>query len=345
MASARHFLARWETGLVALTLLIVVVAQLDGGELMGSYNLQTTALNNVVFLCLAFGAAPVIMTGDIDISIVGTLSLTAALVAELWQQGVEIWLAAAVGVAVAVVCGLVNGVIVVLLDLPSLAVTLGTMGAFTGVSFLILGGNAITNFPSSLITFGSSNLSGTPVPICVVVLAGLGAVLTYVVHGTKFGRSLFAIGGSRRAALFSGIAVNQVRITAFAISGLFAGLAAIFYLGNYDTAQAGIAADQLLPAITAVILGGVSAYGGTGTVPGVAIAAVLLALLQSALGLHGFSGEGQTIAVGVLLIVAIGGGSLIQSVSDARRKWGLAAPSPATAAVADGAGTGPSRKE
>jgi rhamnose transport system permease protein len=344
MTSARHLLARWEVGLVALILVIIVVAQLDGGELMGSYNLETTALNNVVLLCLAFGAAPVIMTGDIDISIVGTLSLTAAFTADLWQHGTEIWVAAALGVVVSVVCGLVNGLIVVLLDLPSLAVTLGTMGAYTGVSFLILGGNAITDFPSSLVTFGSANISGTPIPISVVVLAGFGAVLTYVVHGTKFGRSLFAIGGSRRAALYSGIAVDQVRITAFAISGLFAGLAAVFYLGNYDTAQGGIASDQLLPAITAVILGGVSAYGGSGTIPGVAIAAVLLALLQSALGLHGLSGEGQTIAVGVLLIVAIGGGSLLRSVTARRQRWAAGSRPPPAMAMADGVDIGATRR-
>jgi rhamnose transport system permease protein len=341
MASARHLLGRWEVGLVAITIVIVVIAQLDGGGLISSYNLQTTSLNNVVLLCLAFGAAPVIMTGDIDISIVGTLSLVGAFTASLWaHDGVGIWVAAILGLLLATICGVVNGLLVVLLDLPSLAVTLGTMGAYTGVSFLILKGSAIIEFPSSLVTLGSSNVTGTPVPIGVVVLVALFAVLTYVVHGTQFGRSLFAIGGNRRAALFAGIAVNQVRITAFAISGLFAGLAAIFYLGDYDTAQAGIASDQLLPAITAVILGGVSAYGGTGTIPGVAIAGVLLALLQAALGLHGFSGEGQTIAVGILLVFAVGGGSLIRS-GTFRRLWPVKASRSSSAnAVIDAASTG-----
>ena len=341
MANLRHLLSRWEVGLVAITIVIVVVAQLDGGGLISSYNLQTTSLNNVVLLCLAIGAAPVIMTGDIDISIVGTLSLVGAFTASLWaHDGVGIWVACALGLVLATICGVVNGLLVVLLDLPSLAVTLGTMGAYTGVSFLILKGSAIIEFPSSLVTLGSANVTGTPIPIGVVVLVGLFAVLTYVVHGTQFGRSLFAIGGNRRAALFAGIAVNQVRITAFAISGLFAGLAAVFYLGDYDTAQAGIASDQLLPAITAVILGGVSAYGGTGTIPGVAIAGVLLALLQAALGLHGFSGEGQTIAVGVLLVFAVGGGSLIRS-GTFRRLWpGKAPGSSSASAVIDAASTG-----
>jgi rhamnose transport system permease protein len=147
----------------------------------------------------------------------------------------------------------------------------------------------------------------------------------YLVHFTTWGKSLFAVGGSRRAALFSGIAVNRVRITTFVISGFLAGLAGLLFLGNYETAQAGMGASELLPAITAVILGGVSAYGGTGTIPGVVLAAILLALLQSALGLHGFSGEGQTMAIGFLLIVAIGLPPIARSVREwwRRRQGGL----------------------
>ena len=106
---------------------------------------------------------------------------------------------------------------------------------------------------------------------------------------------------------------------AFVIAGVFAALAGVFYLGNYDSVQANIASDQLLPAITAVILGGVSAYGGTGTIPGVALAVILLSLLQSALGLAGVSGQAQTIAVGALLIFAIGAGAAIQALPGLRR--------------------------
>jgi rhamnose transport system permease protein len=320
MTNARRIFARWEVGLVALALVVVLTGDLTNGALLSSYNLQTTALNSIVLLCLALGLAPVIMASDIDLSVVGTLSLAGVFMARLWSGGIDIWVAAGLGLLVGLACGLVNGLIVVLLDLPALAVTLGTLGAYTGVSFLILKGNAIINFPSALVTLGSSNITGTPVPISLVVVIGLGMVLTYIIHGTRFGKSLFAVGGSRRAALFSGIAVNQVRIMAFVVSGLFAGIAAVFYLGNYDTAQAGMASDQLLPAVTAVILGGVSAYGGTGTVPGVAVAAALLALLQSALGLHGLSGEGQTIAVGVLLVIAMGAGSFLRSVSGLRSR-------------------------
>lgn len=306
MSMLRSIVVRWETGLVLLIVVVMVVGQIADGDLLSVFNLQTTALNSVVLLCLALGLAPVIMTSDIDLSVVGTLALVGVIIGDLTAHGTNTWLAVAFGLAVALVCGLINGLLVVLFDLPALAVTLGTLGAYTGVSFLILKGLAISTFPSVIVSIGSSNLTGTQVPFAVVLLLIFAVIMSYILHGTVFGKSVFAIGGSRKAALFSGIAVNRVRILTFVISGLMAGIAGLLFLGNYQTAQAGMGASELLPAVTAVILGGVSAYGGTGTIPGVVLAAALLALLQSALGLHNFSGEGQTMAVGVLLIIAIG---------------------------------------
>jgi rhamnose transport system permease protein len=320
VARVGRLFLRWEVGLIALIVLVAVVGQAYDGDLISSFDLQTTALNSVVLLCLALGVAPVIMTSDIDLSVVGTLALSGVVMGDLMAHGVATVLAVAIGLALSLVCGLVNGLLVVLFDLPALAVTLGTMGAYTGVSFLILGGLAITTFPSSVVSLGSSNITGTQIPVAVVVLLVIAAIMTYLVHFTVWGRSLFAVGGSRKAALYSGIAVNRVRITTFVISGLLAGVAGLLFLGNYQTAQAGMGASELLPAITAVILGGVSAYGGSGTIPGVVLAAILLALLQAALGLHGFSGEGQTMAIGFLLIVAIGAPPLSRTVREAWRR-------------------------
>jgi rhamnose transport system permease protein len=320
MPNARRYLVNWEAGLIVLIIVVLIGGQAIDHDLISSFNLQTTALNNVVLLCLAFGLTPVIMTSDIDLSVVGTLALTGVVMGDLFAHGMNTWLAVAIGLVIALLCGLINGVLVVLFDLPALAVTLGTMGAYTGVSFLILKGLAITTFPNVIVSIGSSNITGTQIPFAVGVLAVIGVVMTYLLHFTAFGRSVFAIGGNRKAALYSGISVNRIRITTFVISGFLAGVAGLLFLGNYQTAQAGMGASELLPAVTAVILGGVSAYGGTGTVPGVALAAILLALLQSALGLHGLSGEGQTMAIGILLIIAIGTPSLARLVQDWKRR-------------------------
>jgi len=320
MNRLRHAVVRWESGLVLLIILVMVLGQWADGDLLSSFSLQTTALNSVVLLCLALGLAPVIMTSDIDLSVVGTLALVGVVIGDLTAHGTNTWLAIGIGLAISLVCGLINGLLVVLFDLPALAVTLGTMGAYTGVSFLILKGLAISTFPSVIVSMGSSNVTGTQIPFAVVLLIVFAAILSFILHGTVFGKSVFAIGGSRKAALFSGIAVNRVRITTFVISGLMAGIAGLLFLGNYQTAQAGMGASELLPAVTAVILGGVSAYGGTGSIPGVVLAAALLALLQSALGLHNFSGEGQTMAIGFLLIIAIGLPPLSQKYKDWKRR-------------------------
>ncbi len=312
-------LKRWESGLLVLIAIVVIVGEAISSNLLSTYNLQTIAINNTVLALLALGVAPVIIAGDIDISIAAMLALCGVFMAKLWVDGMDIWIAALLAVALGGVLGLINGMFVVLLELPSLAITLGTLGAYTGVAFLIIGGAAITNFPLGLVRLGSGTIGHSQFEISTAVVVGLLLMLTFVVHATSFGRGLFAVGAGRQAALFSGIAVTRTRLIAFVISGLFAALAAVFYLGNYDTAQATIANDQLLPAITAVILGGVSAYGGTGTIPGVALAVILLALLESALGLAGVSGQAQTIAVGVLLILAIGARTLIQAVSNLRR--------------------------
>ncbi|MDH2903754.1 MAG: ABC transporter permease [Actinomycetota bacterium] len=320
MNNLRKLLVRWELGLVVLIVIVMVVGQIADGDLLSSFNLQTTALNSVILLCLALGLAPVIMTGDIDLSVVGTLALVGVIIGDMTAHGVNTWLAIGIGLAISLLCGLINGLLVVLFDLPALAVTLGTSGAYTGVSFLILKGLAISTFPSVIVSIGSSNLTGTQIPFAVVLLLVFAVIMTFLLHGTVFGKAVFAIGGSRKAALFSGIAVNRVRILTFVISGLMAGIAGLLFLGNYQTAQAGMGASELLPAVTAVILGGVSAYGGTGTIPGVVLAAALLALLQSALGLHNFSGEGQTMAVGFLLIIAIGLPPISHKYQDWKRR-------------------------
>ncbi len=312
-------LRRWESGLIALLAVVTVVGGITHPALLGIYNLQTMALNNADLALLAIGVAPVIITADIDISIASMLALCGVLMAKLWTDGMDIWLAIAVAIALGAVLGLINGLFVVLLELPALAVTLGTMGAYTGAAFLILGGQAIINLPQSLVTLGSGNIGGTQIPISLVVVLALAAVLAFVIHLTSYGRSLFAVGANKQAALFSGIPVVRVRLLAFVIAGVFSALAAVLYVGNYDTAQATIASDQLLPAITAVILGGVSAYGGTGTIPGVVLAVVLLAVLQAALGLAGLSGQAQTIAVGAILIIAIGAGAGINAFTGLRR--------------------------
>jgi rhamnose transport system permease protein len=304
---------RWETGLCLLIVLVTVGSTFASSDFLTSFNLVTMALSATVLGFLALGVAPVIMAGDIDISIASTLALCGVVLAECWQHGMNIWAASLIAVGLGVILGLINGLLTVLLELPSLAITLGTLGAYSGIAFLILQGQAITGFPDGLVTLGQGELFGSQFPISTGAVLVAALIMTIVIHGTTFGKAVFAIGGSRQAALYSGIAVTRTRVLLFAISGGVSGLASIFYLGNFDTARADMASDQVLPAVTVAILGGVSAYGGKGTIPGVVLALVLLSVLEAGLGVLGLSGQEQTISIGLLLIIAIGSGNMINS--------------------------------
>lgn len=304
---------RWEVGLCLLIVLVTAASTLLSSDFLTPFNLQTMALSATVLGFLALGVAPVIMAGDIDISIASTLALCGVVMAVLWQQGLNIWVASLIAIVLGMILGIINGLLIVLLELPSLAITLGTLGAYAGIAFLILQGKAITGFPDALINLGQGGLFSSQFPIATAAVLLAAAIMTVVIHGTTFGKAVFAIGGSRQAALYSGIAVTRTRIVLFAISGGVSGLASIFYLGNFDTARADMASDQVLPAVTVAILGGVSAYGGTGTIPGVFLALVLISVLEAGLGVLGMSGQEQTISIGILLIVAIGSGNIIGS--------------------------------
>ena len=191
-------LGRWETGLLVLLAIVVVVGQEISSNLLSIYNLQTIALNNTVLACLALGVAPVIIAADIDISIASMLALCGVFMAKLWTGGMDIWLAALCALGLGGVLGLINGLFVVLLELPALAVTLGTMGAYTGIAFLILKGAAITNFPLGLVKLGSATIGGTQIETSTAVVLGLVLALTFLVHFTSYGRALFAVGAAGR---------------------------------------------------------------------------------------------------------------------------------------------------
>ncbi len=296
---------RWEIGLLGLAVALFILMSLLSSDFDSAFTLQSLVLNATVIGFLALGETAVIMTADIDISVASTAALSGVVVGVLWSHGMNIWPASAIGLAVGAVLGLINGLAVVLMDLPALAVTLGTMGAYTGIAFLILGGSAISNFPTSFVNLGSGLFAGTQIPTAGLVLLVVAVALGFLIHRTNFGRSLTAIGANRQAARFSGLAVVRTRIGAFMLSGFMAAVAAVFYLAYFNSINAGSATSDLLPAITVVLLGGVSAYGGTGTVPGVVIALAVVGVLESGLGVLGVSGEEEAIAVGGVLILTV----------------------------------------
>jgi len=215
----------------------------------------------------------------------------------------------------------VNGILIAILNLPSLAVTLGTLAAYRGLAYVILGGNARSGFPTSFTNIGGGYIHNE-LPYALLVLIATAIVLGVVLHGTRFGRYLYTIGANREASRFSGVPDTRVRVSIFVLSGLMAGVAGIVYLGYFGSVQADAASgSELITVVTAVVLGGVDIFGGAGTMVGVFLALILVAELRNGMQLANVGGAAQDIVVGGLLLGAILAGNIVRAAQERGLPW------------------------
>jgi len=317
MSSAAHLsgrlVLRWEVLLVVAIVAIGAWSTRRSDVFLTRLNLLDLATPYVFIGLMAFGLALVVIAGEIDISVASTLAVSVVSFAQILQAGVNVWLALLAGLGVATALGCVNGLLVGVLDLPSLAVTLGTLAAYRGLAFVIGGSEAATSFPLSYTKLGGGYIR-TELPIALLVLTGFAVVLGVVLHATRLGRYLYAIGSSREAARFSGIPVARVRLLVFGLSGFMAGVAGVVYVGYFGSARADSADGALLDVVTVVVLGGVDIFGGSGSMLGVFLALILVAVLRNGMQLANLGGDTQNIAIGALLLAAILAGNLARAV-------------------------------
>lgn len=253
---------------------------------------------------MALGSAFVIFGGDIDLSCGAMASFVGIVMAELWKQGLDIWLAAALALAIAALIGLIQGLIIALFRLESLLVTLATQFILGSLATAIGGGYPPYGFPHS---FGSLAGTGTlgPIPLQIFWFAGLGWISFLLIHRTAFGRSLILLGHSREAARYAGVSVSWTRVRAFVLCALFSGLAGVLIAGTYNSVRDDLGDALLLPAITTVVLGGVDIFGGRGHLAGVVFSAFVLGFLYQGLLIEGASQLTANMVGGVVLVVAL----------------------------------------
>lgn len=311
----RRLIVRWEALLVVAIVAVGVWSTTLSPFFLTRINLLDLVTPYVFIGLLAFGLTFVVIAGEIDISVTSTLAVSVVSFAQLLDNGVNVWIAAVAGLAVATALGLVNGLLVALLDLPSLAITLGTLAAYQGLAFVILSGEGVAEFPQGYLNIGGGYI-GRDLPVALIVLIVAAIVLGVVLHATRFGRYLFAIGNNREAARLSGVPALRTRVTVFALAGLMAGVAGVAYVGFFGSARADAAQGSLLDVVTAVVLGGVNIFGGSGSMLGVFLALVLVAVLRNGMQLANLGGDTQNIVVGVLLLVSIIAGNLVAAAQD-----------------------------
>jgi rhamnose transport system permease protein len=320
-ARARAALGSWEALLVGLLLVTMVVGQALSSEFLTTDSFTTGSLDFSEVALMALPLTLVIVAAEIDLSVASVLALSSALMASLWNSGLPLELIFVICLAAGALCGAFNGVLVTRLGLPSLAVTIGTLALFRGLAFVVVGDESVTDFPADYTDLAFGNFAGTFIPNTMVLFALLAVAFGVLLHATPFGRSVYAIGANEEAARFSGLSVRRIKLTLFVLSGTVAALAGIVISLRNSTAAANVGQGFELTAITAVLLGGVSIFGGRGTIVGVILALVLLGGIQKALTLsESISSYWIQIVTGALLVGSVLGPNIARRIGEARRR-------------------------
>jgi rhamnose transport system permease protein len=296
---------RWET-----FLLLILLGTLVAGSEVSRYfattsNISIALASMVPIAIVALPMTLIIITGEIDISVGSMIGLCAASMAVCMEQGLPVEAAMVIGIVVGTLAGALNGLIVVYGGLPSLVVTIGTLALYRGIAQIILKERGVSAFPDWYQEIGFGTIGSTPIPWSTVLFALLFAGFAVFLHRTHWGRSLYAVGNNREAAHYSGIDVKRTMLGIFMASGVMSALAAIVLTAYLASARSDTAIGLELPVITAVVLGGVNIFGGSGTMGGVLIALLVLAFIQNALGLAGMTPEEQKIITGAVLIFTL----------------------------------------
>ncbi|MET0136402.1 MAG: ABC transporter permease [Kibdelosporangium sp.] len=314
----------WDAAIIVVAVLALVVASVAVERFASERNFGFLVLDLLPIALIALPMTFIVITGEIDLSVASTLGLTSAAMGSLWDSGLSIEMIIPVCVLLGAVLGAVNGVFVTVFKLPSLAVTIGTLALFRGLALVVLGDGAVADFPAAFTSWVTG--SGINVLILLIVLA---AMFTVVLHATPIGRAVFAAGANDQAARFSGVRVDRLKFWLFVVSGAVAGLAGVLWTLRYSSARADNGLGLELAVVAAVLLGGVSIFGGKGTMPGVLAGVLLLATLQNALRLLDVTNEALNIVTGALLIVSVLLPNISRSIrTAAQRRRRRAVPNP-----------------
>lgn len=268
-------------------------------------NLFNIALQSSINALLAFGMTFVILTAGIDLSVGSLLALSGAIAAGLMVTAGVPWpLAALCGLAAGTLLGAANGLAVTVFRIPPFIATLGMLSIGRGLTQLYTGGRPFTGLDPNFNALGQGELGPVPIPVVIVVLS---VVLGWIVlRFTAFGRQIYAIGSNPEAARLSGIPVRAILVAVYAISGLFAGLAGLVTTARLSSAQPTAGLGFELDAIAAVVVGGMSLSGGSGSIVRTLIGALLIGVLNNGLNLLNVDPFVQPVVKGLVILVAVG---------------------------------------
>jgi ribose/xylose/arabinose/galactoside ABC-type transport system permease subunit len=326
----KAILLRHETILLFVVLLEWLYFNSVGPRFGSVDNTFDIVRHSVEIGLLALAMTPIILTGGIDLSVGSLLGLCAILFGKLWRDaGLPLPIAAACTFGIGALAGGLNASLITWLRLPPLIVTLGTFSLFRGLAEAIThGADTFTDFPAAFLHLGQERLLGLPTQAWLFI--AMAVVVWLLVHRTTFGRSFRAIGFAPEGARYAGIPVERRLAMVYVLAGVTAALAAIIYTARLGQAKADAGTGYELFAITAVVLGGTSIFGGTGTVTGTLLGVAAIAVLNNGLVHARQPREVAGMLTGALLILALSSSVLSKMISSwrVRRQTGAASTQP-----------------
>jgi ribose transport system permease protein len=292
------------TGVIGAFLLIFIASCFISPNFLTGYNLTIMARDLAFIGIVAIAQGLLLLLGDIDVSIGAIAGLCAVVSAKLLvDYSMNPVLAMAIGLGAGALLGCINGILITAFNLNSLVLTIGTQTAFTGLNLLVTRGRTITGLSENVTFLGAGSLFAIPVP--VYFLIGVFAVALFLATKTVFGRKVYAIGNSHEAARIVGIKEKKVRVTAYALAGVFAGLAGILMAFRLLSAQTAIGQTWVLPSIAAPVIGGIATTGGIGSIAGALFGGAIMGVIGNIIVLGGVDVYWQQVFNGVIVVLAI----------------------------------------
>jgi len=323
----RRVLFTRESAIIALTVAVILYSLVNVQNFDGPLTLKFVLQDIAPILVIALPMTLVIITGEIDLSVASIMGLSSVLLGVLHQDGMPIPAAALLALLAGLACGALNGFLVAYVGLPSLAVTIGTLALFRGIAVGLLGTTAVTEFTEKWTDLATGTIGESNWPLVMVPIAVLIVVFVVLLHFTTFGRGIYDIGLNSEAAHFTGVNVARTKLVLFMLSGVVSAFAGIYFTLRFGTARGDNATGYELQVIAAVLLGGVSIFGGRGRLHGVIAGVVLIGVIASALRLESVTVNITNIIIGLLLIASVIAPSVLSWVAERLSRQAPPAPS------------------
>ena len=303
-------LKSWEGLLLVMLLVILTINTSQAPGYLTINNQINLFILSIEKIMIALVMAFLIINGEIDLSAPSIMGLSACIAAFLYAQGVNFATALAISMVVGLACGMFNGFWIARVGLSSLVVTLATQISFRGLARVFVEDKSIGKFPEWFNRLGQQDLIG-PFPFALLLFFGMCLVALIILQYSGFGRKVYVIGNSKDVARYSGVRVPQVKFLLYIASGLMSALAGLLLAARFGAVRGDLAAAYELDIITMVLLGGVSIFGGSGTLYGVFLSIMIILNVRNGMGLAGLSGHFQTGVIGTLLIFSVLGPNMI----------------------------------